>query len=291
MWPPAVIAHHAIVFGALAAAAARLRRDISLELGLFLVGLPILGIFSMPASWLLLERWKWALVPQLQPMRSLLFVSLSMVILTTAAGLRASTNRQRWEAAGWFTLAFVLPLDSLLFGPLPWRRALLAVVLGVVTAGLVRASELRAGRLAPAAALAPLLAFFAIPAFGDVENYPDLHTAGLRELSEWARTSTAQDAVFLFPDAGRSLEPGMFRSDALRAVYVDWKGGGQVNFLRSLGERWWERWQKTMAPRFRPALLAGYRGLGIDYVVLRPEHRLGRKPVFENRQFVAYAVE
>ena len=50
--------------------------------------------------------------------------------------------------------------------------------------------------------------------------------------------------IFVFPDAGHALDPGIFRCDALRAVYVDWKGGGQVNFFREFGEQWWFRWRQ-----------------------------------------------
>jgi hypothetical protein len=49
--------------------------------------------------------------------------------------------------------------------------------------------------------------------------------------------------VFLFADRGKSLDSGIFRSEALRAIYVDWKGGGQVNYLPEPGLEWWSRWQ------------------------------------------------
>jgi uncharacterized protein DUF6798 len=145
----------------------------------------------------------------------------------------------------------------------------------------------RWSKLAMAAAItAP---FFLIPAWGGMENYPALHTPELEQLSQWARSSTPKDSVFLFPDAKESLYPGVFRAEALRAVYVDWKGGGQVNFFKDLGEEWWSRWQKTMAGPFRPAAMASYRALGIDYVVLQAQRRVtGRTPVFENGSYVAY---
>ena len=50
--------------------------------------------------------------------------------------------------------------------------------------------------------------------------------------------------MFLFPDAGHSLYPGLFRSEALRAVYVDWKSGGQVNYLKDFAGEWYTRWQR-----------------------------------------------
>jgi hypothetical protein len=116
--------------------------------------------------------------------------------------------------------------------------------------------------------------------------YPQLHTPELAQLSGWARDNTPRDAVFLFPDAGRSLAPGIFRSDALRAVYVDWKGGGQVNYLEEFGEQWWFRWQQTVARGFSPDDLPRYAALGVRYVVLRK--RTPTPPLFENPGYAVY---
>jgi len=119
-----------------------------------------------------------------------------------------------------------------------------------------------------------------------VVNYPRLHTPALAELSRWARSSTPVDAVFLFPGFGKDLSPGIFRTEALRAIYADWKGGGQVNYLKELGEQWWSRWQRITAG---PLPASEYRSLGIDYVVLRSGHSLpGANRVFENSQFDVY---
>jgi hypothetical protein len=74
MWPASTIIHHLVLFGVLLAAWARVRRQMGLELRLFLLGLPILGVLSMPFSWLLLERWGWCW-SQIQP-ALLLFVAL-----------------------------------------------------------------------------------------------------------------------------------------------------------------------------------------------------------------------
>ncbi len=89
-------------------------------------------------------------------------------------------------------------------------------------------------------------------------------TPELLEFSRWAAANTPKDAVFLFPQAGKSLVPGFFRSQALRAVYVDWKGGGQANFLPELGLEWWRRYQDAMR---QPQSMQHYRSLGIDYIV------------------------
>jgi hypothetical protein len=133
--------------------------------------------------------------------------------------------------------------------------------------------------------------FVVLPTLGRVVNYPRLHTPEMKQLAAWARSSTPQDAVFLFPDAGRDADPGVFRAEALRAVYVDWKGGGQVNYLKELGDLWWDRWEETGKGKFRPADLNKLRRLNIDYIVLRAQNKLpGETPVFANDRFVVYHI-
>jgi len=282
-WPAALIIHHLILFAILLMAFARIRREIPLELRVLVLGLGILGVLSMPISWLLLEHWRWALVPQLQPMRALLFVALLVQFLTAAAGVNAVVRRRPLEAVAWFALAYLLPLQPVVTGPLAWNRVVLVVALAALTALAVW----RTPRLAPVAAMA---AFFAIPTLGGVVNYPQLHTPELAQLSAWARASTPPDAVFLFPDAARGLDPGIFRAEALRAVYVDWKAGGQANYLKEFGDEWWSRWQQTMARGFKPADMAKYEGLGIGYAVLQRKNRLPQPAAFENAKYAAYAV-
>ena len=262
MWPMATIARHLAFFAVLCAACARLWPKLGRELRVWLVVLPVLGVLSMPLSWLLLEQCRWSLIPQLQPMRTLLFVTLAMQLATAAAGFGA---RAWWEAAFWFSCAYY-----------PVCQSPLALALGIATAVL-------GARYAPIAALA---AFVVIPTIGGVVNYPRLHTPELAQLSEWARANTSRDAVFLFPDAGHGLDPGIFRTEALRAVYVDWKGGGQVNYLAELGEDWWFRWQQTVARGFHPEDVPKYAGLGVQYIVLKK--RTPDAPLFENGAFAVY---
>jgi hypothetical protein len=121
-----------------------------------------------------------------------------------------------------------------------------------------------------------------------VVNYPALRTAELAELSKWARASTPKDAVFLFPEANRELDPGIFRANALRAVFVDWKGGGQVNYLKELGELWWTRWQ--MVNPYRPGKIEQYSEAGVDYIVLT-KSRLPITPVFESDRYRVYELQ
>lgn len=286
-WPHAVIAHYLLLFAIVLAVYARLRRDLPFELRLFVLGLPLLAIFSMPVSWLLLEQGKWALLPQLQPLRTVLFLALIMQFLTAAAGVVAAGKHRFAESAGWFVLAYLLPLQPVITTGLSWGRLALVVALAGTAAAALQLAGRTGLRFAPLAAVA---AFFLIPALGGTSSDPRPETPELAGLCAWASGSTSSDAVFLFPDARRATYPGMFRADALRAVYVDWKGGGQVNFLTGLGEQWWQRWQQTMARGFQPADAAKYSGLGIDYVVLRPPHRLPRQPAFENAAYVVYRV-
>ncbi|MDE3167870.1 MAG: hypothetical protein KGN36_18865, partial [Acidobacteriota bacterium] len=275
-WPWQALAHYVVLCAILLAAMSRLRGPIAIEARAFLLGLPAAGLLTMPVSWLLLEQWKWGVIPQLQPMRTLLFVTLGATLAAAAAGLQAA---RKSEAAMWLALAFLPPLQPLITGPFAWGRIALALVLGAAGAF--------AGRWVPAVALA---AYFAIPGLGGVVNYPKIQTPELAELSAWARANTPRDAVFLFPDTPRGLDPGVFRTEALRAVYVDWKGGGQVNYLLDFGEQWWFRWQQTLARRFTPADLPRYEGLGIRYVVLKREHRLADPAVWENARYAVYGL-
>jgi len=269
-WPADVIWHYPILFVVLLAAAFRIRR-IPPELRIYVIGLPLIGLAMMPFSWLALDHAGWAFMPQFQPLRKLLFVVLMAQFLTAAAGAVA-VQAGRWlEAAGWFSVAYLIPM------PLELRPFLVAALLGTLAAMAVRR--------APVLGLA---AFFAIPALAGVANYPHLHTPQLDQLSAWARASTPRDAVFLFPDAGRGLQPGIFRAEAARAIYVDWKSGGQINYLRGFAAEWWSRWQQTVGAGFSPSDLPRYDALGVQYIVLQPQNRLPRPAQFENSSYVVY---
>lgn len=284
-WPRPLIVHYVIVFGILLAAFARLRREAGLEHRLLLLGLPALGMLSLPASWLLLDRWRWAIVPQVQPMRFVLFVTLFAQLLAAVAGVRAASGRRPVEAVVWFAAAYLPPIQPVITRTLTLRGA--AVLLGLAVAAWLAVRLATAGK--PAALALGLAAFFAIPGLAGVTNYPPLRTPELDRLSTWARSSTRKDAVFHFADAGKSLEPGIFRAEAVRAVYVDWKGGGQVNYLSGFAAQWWFRWQQTNQNRFKPRDLPKYQAFGIRYMVVPPKDRLsGRLPVFESANYLVY---
>lgn len=278
-WSSGYFWHWLTVFALALAAFYRIRRELSRDRAAFLVALPVIGMLTMPASWLLLEHFKLALLPQLQPMRALLFTLLAMQLLASLAAVRA-LSKHRWpEAALWLFVAYLPPLESQFPAAVSLRRLLLAAALGALTAALWRLSP----KLAPAAAV---VAMFLIPAIGRVVNYTPLEAAGIQAVAGWARQATTADAVFLFPDAGHSMLPGVFRVEALRPVYVDWKSGGQINFYPSFAQIWWTRWRQAMQG-FGVEDIPRYRALGIRYIVLR-RPAPSSAPVFQTRGWSVY---
>jgi hypothetical protein len=280
--------HYLILYAATVLASWRLRDATPRVLRFFFVGLPLIGIASVPLSYLLLEKLHWALIPEFQPTRALLFVTAFAMLLGAAAACRAVASKRYPEAIAWLALAFLPPANTVIEWP-SWNRVAVVIGLSLFTAAAIWViqSVSRWARLA--AMLAILAPAWMIPIWGKVENYPALRTPELAQLSDWARNSTARDAVFLFPDAGQDPYPGIFRAEAERAIYVDWKSGGQVNFFKALGEEWWWRWQRTMARPFEPRDTGQYAALGIDYIVLERKNRLtGVTPVFDNGRYLVY---
>jgi hypothetical protein len=258
-WPWETIAHHVLLFAVLLAAAWRVRNAFSVDTKAFLIGLPAVGLLTMPLSWLLLEQWKWGVVPQVQPMRMLLFITIAMIFLCAVAGLR---TERKAEAGVWFALAFLLPLQPLVTGPFAWGRIALALVLGGAAA--------MAGRWIPTVAVA---AFFAVPWVGGGGELSQVADAGAGAgYRMGARPYAARRGVPICRYASGPGRRGPARGGAACRVR-GLEGGGQVNYLSDFGEDWWFRWQQTLARKFSPADLARYRALGVRYVVLRKEHR------------------
>jgi hypothetical protein len=270
----------------------RVRGDLARETNIILVGLPVIGLLSIPLSYVLLEQNKLVVGAQFQPGRYLLFVTYFTIVLSSIAAIRAAQQRSYVESA----LFFFVPLAT---AATEWDTARLgglrlAVVIGldfVLTLACARTSYQSQRPLSREGAvvicLVAFLPFIALRSAAGVQNYAPLHGQELNALAEWALTSTDKDAVFQFGDAGRRLEPGVFRARAKRALYCDWKSGGQVNFLRDFAILWHERWKlvATQQP------LDVYRKLNIDYVVLRTAHaQSGLTPVYQNSEWLVYDV-
>jgi hypothetical protein len=230
----------------------------------------------MPGSWLLQETVKWSAMSSYQPARAVLLCSALATIFAAVAAFRAS---RWWESMLWLLPVYLLPVNTKMFTN-DWDAARLVLVLAFAA---LSTAALRFRALLPVAALAP---FLLIPIWGDMQNYPNLHSPELREVSGWARTATPKDSVFLFAGFGKSYVTGIFRAEAGRALYVDWKSGGQVNLMKQFAEEWSERWRSAGPERYDPR--KDYRALGIDYLVVPPAKLLpGVTPSFRNS---AYAV-
>lgn len=252
----------------------------------FLIGMPAIGILSVPLSYLLLDQLKWGLIPQVQPARALLFVTAFAVILGAAAGIRAAEWGRSIESICWFALVLTVPINVPFFAQSQQNLFLVILLAGVLSGTLA----LQRFRFAPVLlALVVVVPSFALPYLAHVRNYPQADLAALNDLASFAQTQTPKDAVFLFGDAGMNLDPGVFRAKSLRAVYVDWKSGGQINFSEPLAKEWWQRWLDTKALHFEPWTLSRLPALGIDFLVLTPSHRLtDRRPIYENAQYLVY---
>ena len=299
LWPSYWFTNYAFLWMVSLAAYWRVRKSVVQDLKFFLLGLPVFGLLMIPLSYLLLERMKWIVIPQVQPARAVLFVVVTAMILAAVAAIRAAAERRWWESVLWMLPVYAVPVNTRVLEVLipdlsqPLIRTRFAIVVGLAlltTAAAWTVESRRRWALAPwaAAILVPVLI---IPTWGRMRNYATLDNPELRRLSTWGRTSTDKDAMFFFPDASHDLSPGVFRATSLRALYVDWKAGGQANFLKAFAHEWWSRWEKSGAEKFVGADMQSYRALGIDYIVLKSAHRIPTlKPAFENARFVVYAV-
>ncbi len=261
------------------AAPSKIRRTI-------LSSLPAIGILTVPLSYLLLEKLKWGLIPQLQPARAVLFVTAFMMILGAAAGARAAENKRWIESVAWFFIVLAVPMSARVFS-MSLRQFVLAVTLAMA---FVVATQLRRYVWGPVVIVAVGIApFFVLPEWGRVRNYPPIHLTGVEDLARFAHERTPKDAVFLFGDGGAGPFPSIFRARSDRAVYVDWKSGGQINYSESIAQEWWQRWQSVKALQFDPREVPRLHDLGIDYLVLGSSLRLSdRMPAYENLEFVVY---
>jgi hypothetical protein len=290
-WEARHIRHYELLLVVAVAAYARVKERLPEALRWMMVGLPVVGVASVGASYALLEGMKWIFIPQFQPARAILWLTVSVIILATTAGLYAARERRWWEAVLWLTVVFAIPQgDDMVQRLLPDVRQPIEAIRLLVAMGLAGVAAYSVARQSRVAWLAVLgLPFYLMPEVARIQNYRPLHHPEIYEVAAWARAHTGKDELFVFPDAGRQLYPGLFRVAALRPLYVDWKGGGQVNLLREFGYEWRERWQQAGGEVYEPAKLDGLRKYGIRWVVLKQEHRVaGRVAAYENARYVVY---
>jgi hypothetical protein len=295
-WPPALIGQYVFLWIVSLVAFWRVRPKTA---RLFLIGMPAIGLLSIPLSYLLLDKLKWGLIPQFQPARATLFITAFAVILSAAAGTLAAERKQWIESGAWFAIVIAAPVSARIFSILLpdltnasiRRQVILVLIMAIALTCVVYMQRFRSMISLPLLAGAALAPFFLLPGIGRVRNYATPDLSSLENLARFARASTPKDAVFLFGDAGTSPVPSIFRAKSERAVYVDWKAGGQMNFSESLAMEWWQRWQNTNGLRFDPSQAARLHGLGIDYLVLSSAQRLsGQQPVYETNGLTIYFV-
>jgi hypothetical protein len=299
MWPAYWIWHYLALTLFTVAAWWRLRDRMTEPLRWFSLGLPVWGVLSMPVSFLLLEEMKWSLLPQFQPMRALLYVATFAMILGAAAGVAAAARGRGWESLLWLAPVYAIPAHTRALGlftvdltqALARERLLLVAGLAMLAAIAAFARGMGKPHASTAWAAALLAPIVLIPNWGGMVNYPDLHTPEIADLSLWAKQNTPENAVFLFADAGKDLASGIFRAEAVRAIYVDWKGGGQANLLKDFADEWWSRWQKAHPLSYEPGGADAYRSLGVDYIVLLPKSSApGMTQVYANAKYRVFAL-
>ncbi len=320
LWPPLYFWQYGAMLALAGAAYLRLRQFMQPVLRFFLVGLCGLGLLSLPVSYVLLEKLKWGMLPQVQPLRTILFLELFALVASVVMAFELACKEGRLLGAVWWAAAglavgiqprLLLVLAPLALGwlgapPWKWGGAVMAAVmlgtqplgrgllvaqgLGALLAGAAWLSQRRRWGMAAVMAVV-VAAFFVVPGGTRWHWSGQAANPELEELARWARGATDKDAVFLFADAGKSLEPGVFRATSARALYVDWKGGGQINFFREFAGEWWGRWQAALAAPYGEGRWEEYRRLGIDYLVLGVKNRAGGRMVaFENSKYVVYSL-
>ncbi len=275
-------------------ATARLWPHFTREWRWLALAMPLGGLLSVPFSYLLLEVAKLAVVPALQPARALVFTVAFGSLLCGIAALYAIRGGRRLEAFGWLLPVFALPfrvrvLDILhVTSAAEARQFGLWMALAALASLLLTAVRRNSLQFGLSIAAIPALAAFLIP-FSGVTNFPGFQQKPVEELASWAGSNTWGSSLFLFPDAGHGLDPGVFRARSRRALWVDWKSGGQVNYFESFAREWWSRWQETMEGEYSTKRLQGMMDLPVDYFVLQRRNRLADiKPVYQNERYVVY---
>jgi hypothetical protein len=293
LWAGSDIWHYLVIWTCGIWATSRIWPFLKREMRWFFVGMPLGGLLCVALSYLLLERLHLAIAPEFQPAGALVYTVAIASIACAVAAVKAGLDGHFVECVGWFLTTVAIPIDVRVLNlfqltdAVRFQRFAVWVGLAALTALLV--SSLRKPWLRIASWGAPVLAIFLIPTAAHVVNYPTINKEPVTQLADWAKESTWGSSMFLFPDVGRSVDPGIFRALSERALYVDWKSGSQVNYFESFGEEWHSRYEHTMAGPFTARRLENMLSLPIDYYVLQRDHKLkGIRPVFENSEFIVY---
>lgn len=286
-WIPKFYLEFAVQCAIVGIALWRLRDRLAGVLLDFLAGLSIIGVLSIPVSFVLLEVAGFA---QFQPSRAVLLPILISGLLASACAVFAAERGSWLETAAWLSVPILQITEGKLITffvdakDIGWSVALLVAML--LCFWLARPTR---GATLVVAGLLPTIAF---PALGLVDiPQRRFHWTEIEQVATWARENSVEDAVFLFPDSGRNALPAVFRARAGRALYVDWKSRGQANYFPQFAIDWQKRWQDTREGQWilRDEDFSGLADIKVDYVVVRAEHAIpGRSAEFRNSEYIVY---
>jgi hypothetical protein len=269
----------------------RLWKFLSSQNRTLIVGLTWIGLLSLPLAWVLSEEMRWLLMSQVQPARSVLFTVELSLALAACAGLIAVREGRLWEAGLWFAPGMFTAMNKYMANTASYQADRFYCAAVLVGAAILVAWGQRRWRNAGFAAAPVAVAMLAGWLFLDVtkqRNYDAIHHAELDDVAAWTRANTPRNAMFQLPELSRSLVAGIFRVKAQRALFVDWKIGGQVNYSRDLAMEWWRRMQ--IADR-KDKPLESWTEEGVDFLVLKAATVFaGREPLYRNAKYAVYAL-
>lgn len=269
----------------------RIWKHLGVRARFYSAALPLIGLLSLPIAWFVMERMKWALMAQVQPARAVLFTLVFALILSIAAALYAVRAGKWVEAALWFGPSIFTALHTYLWEQysIPQQDLQMSAV-GIAAALLTAWFSKRSAQITiVSATLAVGVAVLCGWLWKDVlkkSNFASPENPDLTAASQWVRQNSPKDAMFLLPELVRSSESGVFRVRAQRALYVDWKIGGQVNYSRDFSFEWWRR-MKLADDKTRA--LSSWKAEGVDYLILKAATAFphGRE-VYRNSRYAIY---
>jgi hypothetical protein len=260
-----------------------------------IAGMGLVGFLSVAGSYLLVDIWKLNLAAAGQPARLLAYTVIAGTLLGAVAAVQAAMQRKSWEAFAWLALVLAIAFDARVLDwlNLDWLRVgngmrVLETLLwlGLAAAGTWLVVRLENSRARVLVLTVPLLAMTAL-AF--VRGGFRHERPGILKVADWAEQNTWGSSVFLFPDGGRELYPGVFRAISKRALWVDWKSGMQVAHGHEEAVEWGARWEQTMAESFSAKRIEEMLPLPIDYYVVKRENKLGSVPAaFVTQDYYVY---
>jgi hypothetical protein len=262
--------------------------------------LPAIGLLSLPLAWFVMERMKWALMAQVQPARCILFTVSMGLTVSIAASVFALRERRFLESAVWLLPSLFTPIHGYLWEQFafPSRDLQMTAVAVAAALGAAWFAQRQESQSGSGLALAHLFLVAVAIATGwlwstalQKKNFTLPENPELDQAAQWARSNSPKNAMFLLPELVRSGESGVFRVRAQRALYVDWKIGGQVNYSRELSFEWWRR-MKLVDSKSR-SFDSWAAAEGVDYVVLKastPFASAAEPAAYRNARYAIYRI-